>query len=215
MNVFLSSLLFVSILFSSNDDTLEKQNTVSNDSLATLINQKLTLSTDSLAKLIDEKVNKVLDEVYYVDHLKNRISGFEFSPWLLFVGSVNETFWFNASYSRYDINDKAEVVFPISIRQGDGADWVMLDYQYRYFMGINSPREYRKGFFIMSGARASYSEELNEDSNPFGIGIYAGIGGRRFGKKMYWGWNVLAGRYLNHDRVIFNFEFLKFGWYIK
>ena len=205
MNVFLSSLLFVSILFSSNDDTLEKQNTVSNDSLATLINQKLTLSTDSLAKLIDEKVNKVLDEVYYVDHLKNKVSGFEFSPWLLLMGSVSERFWFNASYSRYDINDKAEVVFPISIVQGDGADWVMLDYQYRHFMGINSPREYRKGFFIMSGARASYSEELNEDSNPFGIGIYAGIGGRRFGKKMYWVWNVLAGRYLNHDRVILNF----------
>ena len=122
MNIILSSLLFVSILFSSNIDTLANQNVISNDSLATLINQKLTLSTDSLAKLIDTKVNKVLDEVYYVDHLKNRISGFEFSPWLLFVGSVNETFWFNASYSRYDINDKAEVVFPISIRQGDGFD---------------------------------------------------------------------------------------------
>tara|TARA_B100002052_G_scaffold115325_2_gene106118 strand:+ start:2321 stop:2965 length:645 start_codon:yes stop_codon:yes gene_type:complete len=214
MNIFISSLLFVSILFSNNADTLANQNTVSNDSLATLINQKLTLSTDSLAKLIDDKVNKVLDEVYYIDHLKNKVSGFEINPVLL-LGALGDAFWFNANYSRFDISEKAEVVFPISIRQGDGTDWVMLDYQYRYFMGINSPREYRKGFFIMSGARASYSKELNENNNSFGIGVYAGIGSRRFGEKIYWGWNVLAGRYLNHDRVIFNFEFLKFGWYIK
>ena len=49
---------------------------------------------------------------------------------------------------------------------------------------------------------------LSSVGHALGIGIYAGIGGRRFGEKMYWGWNVLAGRYLNHDRVIFNFEFL-------
>ena len=211
--------LFISLTFPLNENSKKNENEISNDSLATLINEKMSITSDSLAKLIDNKVEQVLDEVYYVDHLKSKVSGFEFSPAALLIGSINDILWFNFSYSRYDINEMGEVIFPVSIRKNyndeDLREWFMIDYQYRHFMGINTPRKYRKGFFVLSGAKACYSKDMFDSNDPIGIGLYVGIGGRRFSKNTYWGWNIIAGRYLNQDYPIFNFEFLKFGWYIK
>jgi len=115
-----------------------------------------------------------------------------------------------------------------SIRQ------ITLDCHYRKFLGNSLNKFYISGFVRyanLKGYEGSWfkgkeGEPVISTENKIGIGI--GVGYRIFSYSgFYWGTSISLGRYIigengkfygdffwydNDNEIIFNFEFLKFGW---
>jgi hypothetical protein len=134
----------------------------------------------------------------------------------------------------------AEIAFPLYFSNPedpeDLKEWTV-DCHYRYFLGNT-----RNGFYLSGFARfahlSGYLSDVNEtlwDDGPLNgkgtenkLGFGFGLGYRKFSYRgLYWGTSFSVGRYIagRNDRfygkflsydddetIIYDFEFLKFGW---
>jgi len=211
------SVLLIEPMKTNDNDSLLNNNSKENaviDSLIRLIDTKLTNSTDELAKLIDENTKKILNEVLWVDPLKDKKFGIEINPFYLIAGSLlgERGVLLSGSYSRFDINETAEIAFPFYLLKLGGELKWHVDSQYRKFIGLNNPHQYRSGFYIMGGMRfGNFDFAFHE--KKLKLGITFGFGSRIFGKNgWYWGWSLYAGKYFNlKNGVIIDYEIFKFG----
>ena len=145
------------------------------------------------------------------------------------------------SFSLFDINRSAEIVFPVAVSSrsdggylfGDGDyDMFSVGFQYRYFI-----KSVQKGFYICGGTKYTYEFGYNTDlwnatyqyqySVNHKLGTSLGLGYRYFTNSgLYWGFNFSAGRYFTGNKVnlassfsevsnknrFYDIEFLKIGY---
>ena len=160
---------------------------------------------------------------------------------LLFFGSATDglNHTLSGTFSLFYPKKKVEIAFPFfysntdeyyedsSIRQ------VTLDCHYRKFLGNSLNKFYISGFVRyanLKGYEDSYWFKDKDDDpvmsaeNKVGVGF--GVGYRIFSYSgFYWGTSISVGRYIigknnkfgnsiwdNDNEIIFNFEFLKFGY---
>ena len=185
MSSFISLFLF-SLLFSSN------------------------ISNDSLASLINNRSNLILDEVKYIDPLDGKKIGFEINP--LYTMFFNEGLNLSGSFSNFNISKVAEIAFPFKYYSGNDNDaFLSIDAQYRFFLG-----KHRNGKYIMSGIRLFLGEDNQGLYKKAGISF--GFGERVFGSRgLYWGTSLYLGKYYFGDLErgsswFVNSELLKFGF---
>ena len=192
------------------------------------------VTNDSLSVLIKEEVAKILNEVTYIDPLKDKIGGIEINPLYTLVYSQGSGISFAGTVSFFPKKQKAEIAFPFAYMSFDDCNecisWdnikatFRLDAQYRYFLG-----KHRKGVHFISGFRyAKFNDYTNqEDSNSdyYGdggdsinventinkFGISFGAGYRIFSRSgLYWGTSFYIGKYMS-EGMYMNFEFFKIG----
>ncbi len=213
-------------------------------SLNTLVAQENSLENkvDSLLvyqKQLMDYQQRMYTEVKYEDPLEGKRAGIEFNPVYTLVASTSKkAFALSGSYSRFDLDRKAEVAFPFFYGKLDDNRLFTLDMHYRKFLG-----KHQNGFYLSGGLRFAHVEGTEEDydyyyNSTYGyydyyynerkvktnkIGIMFGIGYRYFTKSgFYWGTSLSAGRYLTGNnniesgfldgtKLIIDFEILKFG----
>jgi hypothetical protein len=181
---------------------------------------------------------RIYGEVKYVDPLANKRSGIEFNPAYLMLASANKDIVISGTYSRFDVDRKAELAFPFYYSNArpfglfvdhKRTKLFTLDAVYRRFLGAH-----QNGFYFAIGTRYTHLKgETEETYDIFGdyvplikttnkVGVLSGIGYRYFAKSgFYWGVSISAGRYLNGNthlagsdggKLILDIELLKFGF---
>lgn len=184
-------------------------------------------------KLLMDYQQRMYAEVKYEDPLANKRAGIEINPvYTLVASAAKNTFALSGTYSRFDLNRKAEVAFPFYYMSTENNKLFTLDAVYRKFIG-----KHQNGFYLSTGMRFAHVEGTEEDYYDNGyyydyyerkvktnkIGMTFGIGYRYFTKSgFYWGTSLSLGRYFNGNnhinsgfidgtKVIIDFEILKFG----
>ena len=182
--------------------------------------QEPTVETkvDSVLQLQKEMMKKqdsIFVEVKFVDPLKNKKFGIEFSPIALIAASASDQLTLRGGFSLFAVDRHAEIAFPISYNNPSAEDeptTLAISAHYRRFTGEHQGGFYFSGalrYAIVSGKEASDAGSLNfgrstlnfsqstEKSitvHRFGVGF--GIGWRRFWKSgFYWGASITLGRY--------------------
>lgn len=185
-------------------------------------------------KLLMDYQQRMYAEVRYDDPLENKKAGIEINPVYTLVASAEKhTFALSGTYSRFDIDRKAEVAFPFFYGKTDDNKLFTLDAHYRKFLG-----KHQNGFYLSGAMRFAHVEGVDRDyyyDNNYNwyevknkvktnkIGMMFGIGYRYFTKSgFYWGTSLSIGRYftgnnrinsgfLDGTKYIVDFEILKFG----
>lgn len=186
-------------------------------------------------KLLMDYQQRMYSEVKYDDPLENKKAGIELNPVYTLVTSAlgKNTFALSGTYSRFDLDRKAEVAFPFFYMKAKDDRLFTLDAHYRKFLG-----KHQNGFYLSGAMRFAHVEgtdwDYYYDSNynyyeterkikTNKVGMMFGIGYRYFTKSgFYWGTSLSAGRYFtgnNHinsgfldgSKIIFDIELLKFG----
>lgn len=176
---------------------------------------------------------RIYGEVKYEDPLENKKAGIELNPvYTLMASASKKTFALSGTYSRFDIDRKAELAFPFFYLKTKEDRLITVDAHYRKFLG-----KHQNGFYLSGAVRFAHvegtdwnyyydgynyvDEERKIKTNK--IGMMFGIGYRYFTKSgFYWGTSLSAGRYFtgnNHidsgfldgTKYIFDIELLKFG----
>ncbi|KAB2877920.1 hypothetical protein F9K33_15115 [bacterium] len=221
-------IIIVALLFGINQVMAQENSSMENKVDSVLIYQK---------QLMDYQ-QRIYGEVKYVDPLLNKRSGIEFNPAYLMLASANESVVISGTYSRFDVNRKAELAFPFYYSNAKPfglfedhtrTKLFTLDAVYRQFLGAH-----QNGFYFSVGTRYAHIKgENEEDYDDFfssydpvikttdKFGVLAGIGYRYFAQSgFYWGVSISAGRYLTGNmhmagsdggKVILDIELLKFG----
>jgi hypothetical protein len=184
-------------------------------------------------KLMMDYQQRMYAEVKYDDPLANKKAGIEFNPvYTLIASAEKNNFALSGTYSRFDMDRKAELAFPFFYGKTEDNKLFTLDAQYRKFIG-----KHQNGFYLSGGMRFAHVEGVDYDYDYNGyyydeyerkvktnkVGMMFGIGYRYFTKSgFYWGTSLSAGRYFNGKnniesgfldgtKYIFDIEILKFG----
>ncbi|MBL7995205.1 hypothetical protein JNM05_07515 [bacterium] len=211
----------VVLLSGFNPATAQESSSIENKVDSVLIYQK---------QLMDYQ-QRMYAEVKYEDPLENKKAGIEFNPVATLLATAEKkSFALSGTYSRFDLDRKAEVAFPFFYMRSDENRLFTLDAHYRKFLG-----KHQNGFYLSGAMRFAHVEGMKWDydyDNYYGydrkvktnkIGMMFGIGYRYFSKSgFYWGTSLSVGRYFtgnNHiasgfldgTKYIFDIEILKFG----
>lgn len=170
---------------------------------------------------------RMYSEVKYEDPLANKKAGIEFDPVWTLIASAEKDFALSGSYSRFDVDRKAELAFPFFYMRSNDTRLFTMDAHYRKFLG-----KHQNGFYLSGGMRFAHVEgkewDWLSDNNitvkTNKVGMMFGIGYRYFSKSgFYWGTSLSVGRYFNGNhhidtagldgtKYIVDVELLKFGF---
>lgn len=170
--------------------------------------------------------------------LTNKNLGIEFNIVRLLL--IEKAVSLSGGFSLFGVNRHAEIAFPIyysSPEDPKDLKELTIDCHYRYFLGNTQNGLYLSGFVRYAHLKGYLGdndlhlfddETVDEKSSENKIGIGVGVGYRKFSYKgLYWGTSLSFGRYfigknnefygsfLSYDddnKIIIDFEFLKFGW---
>lgn len=195
--------------------------------------QESTSEDNSVELKIDEVFalqRKMYDELRK-NPLENKKYGVELNLFRLLFFDENRTM--SGTFSFFDIDRRIELALPFYFsfpKEKENYDTITLDCHYRYFLGNTQNGAYLSGFARfanLNGYKYHYYGYVEDKKNVSKFGIGVGVGYRVFSYKgLYWGTSLSFGRYIigqndvfeTHDgypddmKLIFDFEFLKFGW---
>jgi hypothetical protein len=188
-------------------------------------------------KTMMNKLDKIYQQVEYVDPLANKTAGVEFDPAYLLLASANDQLVLSGGFSWFSADRNAEIAFPLFFRNAgkDDTDPITfsVDSQYRRFLG-----QHQGGFYLSASVRYQYLHGRQDaDAIPFfstgtngekitlhKLGAGFGIGYRYFSRSgLYWGTSLTVGRYftgtdkqiqgvdLLNGKGYVDVELLKFG----
>ncbi len=180
-------------------------------------------------KTMMNKLDKIHQEVEYVDPLANKTAGVEFNPAYLLLASADDQLVISGGLSLFSADRNAEIAFPIFFRDAgkDDNDPVTfsVDGQYRRFLG-----RHQGGFYLSASVRYQYLNGREDtDQIPFldigasgekltlhKFGAGFGIGYRYFSRSgLYWGTSLTVGRYFTDtDKQIQGVDWLDGKGYV-
>jgi len=188
-------------------------------------------------KKIITKLDKIYQEVEYVDPLADKTFGLEFNPAYLLLASADDQVVISSGFSLFKADRHAEIAFPIFFRDSNKENGeittLTIDGHYRRFLG-----EHQSGFYLGGSVRYKYARGREDiDAIPFfrietgdeitlhKFGVGFGIGYRYFSRSgFYWGTSLTVGRYftdtehlidgddLFNGKGYIDIELLKFGY---
>ncbi len=194
------------------------------------------------ANTTDQKIDSLLvgqqiliDAVVEEDVVAHKQHAITFNLPLFIATAGREERYLSAGYHWFPPRTQFEIVLPIwqSQRREDDFSAFLLDLQARYYFN-----DKRHGYYVLGGLRHVWMEGREEWSNIWWIdepidlpplekktrlGVYSGIGWRAKSDHIYWGYNIVLGRYFGAnpdlegdnmlgEEVLFDVEFFKFGW---
>jgi len=179
-------------------------------------------------KKIITKLDKIYQEVEYVEPLADKTFGLEFNPAYLLLASADDQVVISSGFSLFKANRHAEIAFPVFFRdsnkENDNITTLTIDGHYRRFLG-----RHQGGFYLSGSVRYQYVKGREDtDEIPFfnfdkgdvitlhKFGVGFGIGYRYFSRSgFYWGTSLTVGRYFTDtDKQIVDFDLLEGKGYI-
>ena len=188
-------------------------------------------------KQIMSKLDKINQQVEYVDPLAHKAFGFEFNPAFLLLASAADQTVLSGGFSLFNVDRGAEIAFPMFYQdtgsESDDYNTFIVESHYRRFLG-----QHQGGFYLSASMRYQYLKGREktdqflfinfsapgEQTSVHKVGAGFGIGYRYFSRSgLYWGTSLTVGRFFTgtdkqiagadmfNGKGYIDVELLKFG----